>query len=104
MFQKVVRVDLVVLIGVWGFSVELSGEVSVLHVSRVVLDQFINVLLSELDLHAVRFGCQRGPKDGRVVWLPCVLRPYKLELAQQRNDYKEELHTCKTLSKTHTGT
>lgn len=32
-----------VLIGVCGFSVELNDKVSVLHVSRVVLDQFINV-------------------------------------------------------------
>lgn len=61
------------------------------------------MLLSELDLHAVRFGCLRGTKDECVVWLPCILRPYKLKLAQQRNNYKEELHTCKTLSKTHTG-
>lgn len=60
--------------------------------------------VSALDLHVVRFGCQRGTKDGCVVWLPGILRPYKFKLSEQRNNYKEELHTCKTLSKTHTGT
>lgn len=62
-----------------------------------------SVLLPDLDLHAIRFGCQRGPKEGRVVWLSCILGPYELKPSQQRNHYNEELHTSKALPETHTG-
>lgn len=62
------------------------------------------MLLSELDLHAVRFGCQCDSEEGSVVWLPGILRPYEPKLSQQCNRDQEELHTRKALSKTHTRT